>query len=220
MASTVSIPFRKMNGLGNDFVVLDARPRAIAADRSAGPRHCRSRHRHRLRSGDRARKLARADVRMRIWNSEGAEVESCGNASRCIADLLFRETGRSLVTIDTRGGFLVCKQGGRRAGHRRHGRAAIALERNSAARGIQRHPPHRAPGRSHRQADPAYAIRRERRQSPLHLLGRRRRGFRSRQDRSAARASSAVSRGREHLARPGRRARPHRSSRCGSAAPA
>jgi diaminopimelate epimerase len=45
---------------------------------------------------------------MRIWNSAGDEVESCGNASRCIADILFRETGRPAVTIDTDGGLLHC----------------------------------------------------------------------------------------------------------------
>ena len=43
---------------------------------------------------------------MRIWNNEGFEVESCGNASRCIADLLFDEKETSRATIDTKGGFL------------------------------------------------------------------------------------------------------------------
>jgi diaminopimelate epimerase len=101
-----------MNGLGNDFVVLDARFRPIPlnerqaraiADRTTGI------------GCDQVIVLegsSNADVRMRIWNSEGAEVESCGNASRCIADLLFRETGRSRVTIDTTGGFLVCNKAG------------------------------------------------------------------------------------------------------------
>ncbi len=104
MATASSIPFRKMNGLGNDFVVLDARRRTIPfgetqaraiADRSTGI------------GCDQVIVLESspvADVRMRIWNREGAEVESCGNASRCIADLVFRETGRSQATIDTRGG--------------------------------------------------------------------------------------------------------------------
>ena len=49
---------------------------------------------------------------MRIWNNSGDEVESCGNASRCIADLLFRETGRPAVTIDTDGGLLRCTRAG------------------------------------------------------------------------------------------------------------
>ncbi|MGE3874884.1 MAG: diaminopimelate epimerase [Parvibaculaceae bacterium] len=104
--------FRKMNGLGNDFVVLDARARPAAI------------------SEDRARAIAdretgigcdqlivlepskTADVRMRIWNNAGFEVESCGNASRCIADILFAEKGVSTATIDTLGGFLVCTRGG------------------------------------------------------------------------------------------------------------
>jgi diaminopimelate epimerase len=102
--------FRKMNGLGNDFVVLDARTRPVAI------------------SEDRARAIAdrktgigcdqlivlepsgTADVRMRIWNNAGFEVESCGNASRCIADILFKEKGTSSATIDTLGGFLACKR--------------------------------------------------------------------------------------------------------------
>jgi diaminopimelate epimerase len=112
MASPSPIPFRKMNGLGNDFVVLDARLRSISlsreqaraiADRTTGI------------GCDQVIVLepsGNADVRMRIWNSEGSEVESCGNASRCIADLLFKETGRSRVAIDTKGGLLCCRRAG------------------------------------------------------------------------------------------------------------
>ncbi len=55
-----------------------------------------------------------ADVRMRIWNNEGFEVESCGNASRCIADLLFDEQHKDRATIDTKGGFLVAEKAGDR----------------------------------------------------------------------------------------------------------
>jgi diaminopimelate epimerase len=103
--------FRKMNGLGNDFVVLDARARPVAvsdeqaraiADRERGI------------GCDQLIVIApsqTADVRMRIWNNAGFEVESCGNASRCIADILFAEKGSSTATIDTRGGFLVCEKG-------------------------------------------------------------------------------------------------------------
>jgi diaminopimelate epimerase len=103
--------FRKMNGLGNDFVVLDARlrPAAISeekaraiADRKAGI-GC-----DQLIVIEPSQK---ADVRMRIWNNEGFEVESCGNASRCIADILFTEKGLASATIDTLGGFLVCEKG-------------------------------------------------------------------------------------------------------------
>jgi diaminopimelate epimerase len=113
MTSSSAIPFRKMNGLGNDFVVIDARERAIdiseaqaraIADRKSGI------------GCDQIivmEKSSLADVRMRIWNAEGGEVESCGNASRCIADIVMDERGASSVTIDTKGGFLVGKRAGK-----------------------------------------------------------------------------------------------------------
>ena len=93
--------FRKMHGLGNDFVILDAREQAVAM------------------SANRARAIADrrtgvgcdqvivlepsdvADVRMRIWNADGGEVEACGNASRCVALLEGGET-----SIETKGGIL------------------------------------------------------------------------------------------------------------------
>ncbi len=117
MSSTMShasqIPFRKMNGLGNDFVVLDGRQQPLAiseaqaraiADRKTGV------------GCDQLivmEKSPRADVRMRIWNAEGGEVQSCGNASRCIADLVMAENGTTTATIDTKGGLLTAKQAGK-----------------------------------------------------------------------------------------------------------
>ena len=92
--------FHKMHGLGNDFVIVDAREepfdvtpalaRAIA-DRRTGV------------GCDQLIVLERsegADLRMRIWNSDGGEVESCGNATRCVIQL----TGAK--TIDTDGGLI------------------------------------------------------------------------------------------------------------------
>ncbi len=114
MSTPNSIPFRKMNGLGNDFVVLDARARPLAiteaqaraiADRKTGI------------GCDQLivmEKSPRADVLMRIWNAEGGEVESCGNASRCIADLLFDENKTTSATIDTQGGLLTAHKAGDR----------------------------------------------------------------------------------------------------------
>lgn len=112
MSSLLPVAFRKMNGLGNDFVVIDARTRPISisdaqakaiADRKTGI------------GCDQLIVLENsslADVKMRIWNAEGGEVESCGNASRCIADIVMDEKGEDSATIDTKGGFLV----GRRVG--------------------------------------------------------------------------------------------------------
>ncbi len=92
--------FHKMHGLGNDFVIVDARetrfdvtpPLARAlADRRTGV------------GCDQLILLEpseRAELRMRIWNSDGGEVQSCGNAARCVVAL----TGAK--TIETDGGLL------------------------------------------------------------------------------------------------------------------
>ena len=112
MDSHAPLHFRKMNGLGNDFVVLDARNRALAID-EAKARAIADRM-----TGIGCDQLIvlepskTADVRMQIWNNEGFEVESCGNASRCIGDLLFNELHKDRATIDTTGGFLVAEKAG------------------------------------------------------------------------------------------------------------
>jgi diaminopimelate epimerase len=102
-----------MNGLGNDFVVIDARERPISisdaqakaiADRKTGI------------GCDQLivmENSSLADVKMRIWNAEGGEVESCGNASRCIADIIMDEKGEDSATIYTKGGFLVGTRAGK-----------------------------------------------------------------------------------------------------------
>ncbi|MCJ7528792.1 MAG: diaminopimelate epimerase [Methyloceanibacter sp.] len=106
MTGTGTIGFRKMNGLGNDFVVLDARPRALAL----GPDAVRA-------IADRKEGIGcdqiialepsqHADVFMRIWNADGGEVGACGNAARCVAGLVAAERGQSKVSIETESGVL------------------------------------------------------------------------------------------------------------------
>ena len=101
-----SVPFRKMNGLGNDFVVLDARVRALPlaadalraiADRKEGI-GC-----DQIIALEPSRK---ADVFMRIWNADGGEVGACGNAARCVAALVAAERGRPGVSIETESAVL------------------------------------------------------------------------------------------------------------------
>ncbi|HTU11447.1 MAG TPA: diaminopimelate epimerase [Allosphingosinicella sp.] len=93
--------FIKMHGLGNDFVILDAREGDVTMD-AARARAIADR-----RTGvgcDQVILLERsavADLRMRIWNADGSEVESCGNATRCVVKL---EGGNA--TIETKGGLL------------------------------------------------------------------------------------------------------------------
>jgi diaminopimelate epimerase len=92
--------FHKMHGLGNDFVIVDAREQPFEVT-TALARAIADR-----RTGIGCDQLIvlepsdNADLRMRIWNSDGGEVESCGNATRCVVQL----TGAK--TIDTAGGLL------------------------------------------------------------------------------------------------------------------
>jgi diaminopimelate epimerase len=105
--------FRKMHGLGNDFVVFDGRNNAFALD-EATARAVADR-----RTGigcDQVIVLQTpaegADAGMRIFNADGNEVEACGNAARCVAQLLLGEKDKPFVRIDTVGGRLVCRDGG------------------------------------------------------------------------------------------------------------
>ena len=118
MTQAGAIPFRKMNGLGNDFVVLDGRSRVISMD------EVKARAIADRKTGigcDQLILLEKsdiADVRMLVWNNGGGQVESCGNASRCIADMLFDE---NKATSATSGGA----QGWRQAGDGRQWCAAF-----------------------------------------------------------------------------------------------
>jgi diaminopimelate epimerase len=103
-----ALSFRKMHGLGNDFVMLDARPHALGIDAEAA-RAIADRH-----TGIGCDQLillepprdGAADVFMRILNADGGEAGACGNATRCVADLIAAETGRDRVTVETISGLL------------------------------------------------------------------------------------------------------------------
>ena len=102
----MSFRFHKMHGLGNDFVVIDARENPVAID-GARARAIADR-----REGIGCDQLILiepsdvADARMRIWNADGGEVEACGNASRCVAQLLGGES-----RVETLGGVIALEAG-------------------------------------------------------------------------------------------------------------
>jgi diaminopimelate epimerase len=108
--------FVKMHGLGNDFVVLDARPQALVVDDKAA-RAIADRHRgigcDQLLILEPPR-AAGADVFMRIRNADGSEVGACGNGTRCIGALVMRETGKARVVIETAAGLLEARAAGSR----------------------------------------------------------------------------------------------------------
>jgi len=106
------IPFTKMNGLGNDFVVVDIRAGGFQltgeqinriSDRTTGIGCDQFIVLEPPKPG--------ADIFMRIYNGEGAEVEACGNATRCIAHTIMQETGKDHAAIDTVAGILVAYPG-------------------------------------------------------------------------------------------------------------
>lgn len=101
-----NIPFRKMNGLGNDFVVLDARHRAIKLDEAAALKIADRRHGVGCDQVIIMQPSANADVYMRILNADGSEVSACGNATRCVAWLVAQETGKGQLNIETKAGLL------------------------------------------------------------------------------------------------------------------
>jgi len=109
-----AIPFTKMHGLGNDFVVIDARDRPIALK----PEAVRTIAARRTGVGcdqlivmEPASDGSVADVFMRIHNADGGEVEACGNATRCVASLLVKEGARGSVRIQTGAGILTAEAG-------------------------------------------------------------------------------------------------------------
>ena len=111
--------FIKMHGLGNDFVIIDARqgapglmPRALAPDAVRA-------------LADRRRGIGfdqlivieapsepGADAAFTIHNADGGEVEACGNASRCVAGLIMAETGADSVRLDTKASRLQASRAG------------------------------------------------------------------------------------------------------------
>jgi diaminopimelate epimerase len=104
----MTIPFRKMHGLGNDFIVFDARSRTLGVTAAEA---CVLADRHTGIGADTIAVIepagaAQADVSVRFINADGEDIGTCGNATRCIAALLFAETGRDHVRIATGAGIL------------------------------------------------------------------------------------------------------------------
>lgn len=95
-----------MHGTGNDFVVLDARAQALSMNEQ---RAAHIAHRHFGIGCDQLlllEKSDKADVRMRIFNADGGEISTCGNASRCVADFIMRESGGDKASIETSAGIV------------------------------------------------------------------------------------------------------------------
>ena len=109
-----ALPFLKMHGLGNDFVVIDMRDRPVALTL---PQRRRIADRRRGIGCDQLILLEPprqkvADVFMRIHNPDGGEAGACGNATRCVASVVMGERKTDQVTVQTIAGLLESQRTG------------------------------------------------------------------------------------------------------------
>ena len=98
----------KMNGLGNDFVIIDQRNQDFNLNKDQIVKVC-----------DRSfigcdqliliKKNAEIDAFVEFYNSDGSISGACGNGTRCVADLLSKESGKKEITLLTASGFLKSK---------------------------------------------------------------------------------------------------------------
>ena len=114
MGALANQSFVKMNGVGNEIVVVDLRDskatvsseeaRAVAAPAGV--------HYDQMMVLQRPR-LEGTEAFIRIYNSDGSEAGACGNGMRCVVRRLFEKTGQTAVTFETKAGLLSCWQGPR-----------------------------------------------------------------------------------------------------------
>ena len=112
MNALANRPFLKMNGLGNEIVVVDmrAQPAAISPSEAQAVAQPRGVPYDQMMVIEQPR-LAGTDAYVRIYNNDGSEAGACGNGMRCVAELLFNQTGRSALTFETSSGVLACWKG-------------------------------------------------------------------------------------------------------------
>jgi diaminopimelate epimerase len=110
MGALANRDFVKMNGLGNEIVIVDLRraPSPIsAAEARAAARQEPFDQLMALYPAHRS-----ADASIRIYNTDGSEAGACGNGMRCVASLVGAETGNAKLTFETAAGLISCWQAG------------------------------------------------------------------------------------------------------------
>ena len=109
MSALANRAFVKMNGLGNEIVVVDMRPdaAAIPAEEARAAAQPAGAPYDQLMALYPPR-MAGTDSYVRIYNNDGSESGACGNGMRCIASLLSKQTGKSSMAFETRAGVLTC----------------------------------------------------------------------------------------------------------------
>ncbi|WP_024511407.1 diaminopimelate epimerase [Bradyrhizobium sp. ARR65] len=110
MSALANHTFAKMNGIGNEIVVVDLRD----AKGTVTPAEARAVAAHvpydQLMVLEKPR-LAGTEAFIRIYNNDGSEAGACGNGMRCVVSRIFEATGETAATFETRAGLLNCWQG-------------------------------------------------------------------------------------------------------------
>ena len=112
MSTLIDRPFAKMNGLGNEILVVDLRgspARATADDARALARLGKTHFDQLMAVHD--PKTPGTAAFMRILNADGSEVSACGNGTRCVAWGLMEEAGTSEILLESTAGLLACSAG-------------------------------------------------------------------------------------------------------------
>lgn len=102
--------FIKMHGLGNDFVIFDARKSPIYLTKE---KVLALSHRNKGIGCDQVATINNSktqNAKLEFWNFDGSKSLTCGNATRCIAELLFRETHSNLLSLETNERQIECKR--------------------------------------------------------------------------------------------------------------
>ena len=159
MSALANRRFLKMNGLGNEIVIVDLRgsdSRLSAEEARAVAAEPRSRFDQLMAVHDPV--TPGTDAYMRIYNTDGSQSAACGNGTRCVAwammsdPVMARPADKDGLLLETRAGLLPSVAGRRDELCRRHGQAAPALGRDPVARAVPGHAPDRAPDRPDRRA--------------------------------------------------------------------
>ncbi len=128
-------PFIKMHGLGNHFVIFDQRKTHWDLKTDDVVRICDVRYGVgaeqvlAIQWPSAQAKSSGAYAAVRIFNVDGREVGACGNASRCIAYLLFDEAGSEELWLETKGGLLHCRKTGKMEASVKFGPISMSWER-------------------------------------------------------------------------------------------
>src|SRR5215467_12083873 len=107
MSALANHAFAKMNGIGNEIVVVDLRDAAAKVTADEARAVASAVPYDQLMVLQPAR-LAGTEAFIRIYNTDGSEDGACGNGMRCVVRRLFEQTGQTAVTFETRAGLLNC----------------------------------------------------------------------------------------------------------------